>query len=107
MKLSIPAAFGSGLSLFGAFAVGAVLNEVVVKGTTAASSPFAVGGTLLGLAMIAVGLYLERKFNPSKHVPDDEQEDEDEEAEAEFDEEFSPIDEEMLEGRDRDESYES
>jgi len=107
MRLSIPAAFGSGLSLFGAFAVGAVLNEVVVKGTTAATSPFAVGGTLLGLAMIAVGLYLERTFNPSQHVPDDEAEAEDGDGEAEFDEKFSPVDEEMLEGRERDDSYES
>ena len=48
----------------------------------------------------AVGRSLERRFDPTRRASDDSEE---EDEEAEFDESLSPIDEEDLEGRERDE----
>lgn len=104
MRRAIPRAFGSGLLLFGAFAIGAVLHEVLVTGSAGAFSPFAVGGVLVGGVFILVGLRLERRFDPSEFVPATEEE---EEKLDEFDEDMTPVSEEMLEGREADDSYDN
>ena len=98
----IPRALGSGLLLFGAFAIGSVIHEVAVEGSVGPLSPYAVVGVLLGGLLIAAGLRLERTFDPSEYVPEDEEDDEEE-----FDEDLSPISGEMMEGREADEEYES
>lgn len=104
MRPQIPRAFGSGLLLFGAFAIGGVLHEVFVEGSIGLFSPVAVLGTLVGVALILGGRRMERAFEPSDYVPGAES-DADEEAEDEYDESHSPVPESALEGRDADESY--
>lgn len=94
-------AMGSTVTLVGAFIVGGVLHQAVVKGAYAVTSPPAVLGVALGLAVILVGKRLEARFDPSEYVPDAKEEDEDEEGE-EFDEKYSPVPEERLEDREDD-----
>ena len=98
----IPYSFGSAVMLAGAFAVGWVLHQVFVRGTLSVTAPPSVIGLALGLALIAVGRALERRFDPSSYVtrpPDDD----DEEA---FDEDYSPLSAGDLEGYERDEARE-
>lgn len=90
--------------LFGAFAIGGVIHGVAVEGTMAPFSPIAVGGIVLGGVLVAVGVRLERAFDPSDYVADDDEHGEDDDEDA-FDEEFSPISGEMLEDRESDEEY--
>lgn len=103
MARGVPRAFGSGLLLLGAFAVGGVLHGVAVEGSLDPLSPLAVGGVLLGAVSILVGWRLERAFDPSAYVPDGEEADEGEES---FDEELSPVSAEALAEREADEGYE-
>lgn len=100
MNWRIPRSFGSGFLLAGAFAIGWVLHQVFVLETMALTAPVAVFVTLAGLGCIALGRRLERQFDPSMFVPVD-----DEDEEAEFDEAFSPLDAEDLEGYEADEDH--
>jgi len=100
---------GTVLLLTGAFAVGGVIHRVVVEGSLAATSPVAVGGVAIGVVLILVGNRLEgdRPAPPSETDTGDEDTEgesagEEDEAAGEFDERFSPVNEEDLEGRDRD-----
>lgn len=102
MDWRVPHSFGSAVSLAGAFAIGWALHVSLVTGEAALLDPAPVLATLLGLGLVATGRAMERRFDPSTLVPDSEgAEEEDEEA---FDGELSPVDEEMLAGRERDES---
>lgn len=100
MDWRIPHSFGSGFLLAGAFAIGWVLHQAFVLETMAITAPLAVFVTLAGLGCIALGRRLERQFDPSMFVPEDQEDDE----EA-FDEELSPLDAEDLEEYDADEEY--
>lgn len=99
MNWRIPHSFGSGFLLAGAFAIGWVLHQVFVLETMAITAPLAVFVTLVGLGFIALGRQLERRFDPSMFVPEDQKDEE------EFDEEFSPLDAEDLEEYEADEEY--
>lgn len=101
----IPRMFGSVLMLVGAFAIGSVIHRVVVRGVMDPLSPLAVGGTLVGVVVILVGMRLEREFEPSEYVPDEESAEDDDEPE--FDEELSPVPGDRLEDREADEGYEN
>jgi hypothetical protein len=96
----IPYTLGSVVTLTGAFMVGWVLHQVFVESAFGPTHPAAVLVGLGGLLAIAAGRRIERGFDPSAFVRDPEPE----EDEAEFDEDFSPVSEEMLEGRERDDS---
>lgn len=98
MDARIPHALGSAVTLTGAFMVGWVLHQVLVQGALDPTAPAAVLVGIGGLVVIAVGRRIERGFDPSDYVVDPEPE----EDEEEFDERFSPVSEEMLEGRERD-----
>lgn len=100
MDARIPHTLGSVITLTGAFMVGWVLHQVFVQDAFAPTAPAAVFVGFGGLLAIAVGRRLERGFDPSWFVLDPEPDDE----EAEFDEDLSPVDEEMLAGRERDDS---
>lgn len=97
MDERIPYSFGSAVILAGAFAIGGVLHAAFVEGGLPITSPAAVFGILGGVALVAIGRALERRFDPSEFVPDSE-----DEEEEEFEEELSPISEADLEGRERD-----
>jgi hypothetical protein len=106
------AAMGSMVTLVGAFIVGAVLHQTLVQNNYPITRPIAVFGLLAGVAVIAVGLRLEGRFEPSDYVPDAEREGDDgDDGEGEgegdegFDDRLSPVSEEMLEDREADESY--
>lgn len=101
MDARIPHTLGSVVTLTGAFAVGWVLHQVFVESVLALTSPVAILGALGGLAVIAIGRRLERGFDPSEFVVDPEPDEDDEES---FDERFSPVSEEMMAGRERDDS---
>lgn len=103
MDSRIPHSFGSAVVLAGAFAIGWAIHVSVVTGEAGILDPGPVLGALVGLGMIAVGRAMERRFDPSAFVPDEEDED-DEEA---FDERLSPVDDGMLAGRERDDPDES
>lgn len=103
MDPRIPHTFGSALLLAGAFAIGWAIHGSVVTGQFGVLSPAAVLITLAGLGFLAVGRFLEGRFDPSEWTVDVE----DEEDEEEFDEELSPLDEESMSGYDRDDSFES
>ena len=102
MDVRIPRVFGSVATLLGAFAVGWVLHQVLVRNALAPTAPAAVLVGLGGLVAIAAGRRLERGFDPSAYVPDPEASEDDEE----FDETLSPVDEDALAGRERDDSRE-
>ena len=94
----IPHALGSVVTLTGAFMIGWVLHQVFVQNALDPTAPGAVLVGLGGLLAVAVGRRIERGFDPAAYVVDPEPEDDEEE----FDETFSPVSEEMLEGRERD-----
>jgi len=96
-------AMGSAVTLTGAFVVGAVLHQSLVQNRFPLTSPAGIFGLGIGVVVIAVGLGLEGRFEPSDYVPDPEEDEKDEEA---FDEELSPLSGDTLENRERDESYE-
>lgn len=102
MRVSVPALFGSTIELLGAFVIGGVLHQTLVRGAFPVTAPASVFGILGGLALILVGRRLERRFEPSEYVPAAEDEEDDEE----FDEELSPVPTERLEEREADESVE-
>jgi len=96
---------GSTLLLLGAFAVGAVLHAVFVKQSFALTAPAGVFGIAGGLALVAVGRWLEGKHRESiVPTPEDGDGDGDDGGdEAEFDEEAAPFDAADLEKYERDE----
>lgn len=102
MDARIPYTLGSVVTLTGAFMVGWVLHQVLVKGTLDPTHPASVLVGLAGLLAIAAGRRIERGFDPSAFVVDPEPE----EDEEEFDEDLSPVSEEMLDGRERDDARE-
>jgi hypothetical protein len=94
---------GSVLLLTGAFAIGGILHRTVVEGTLAATSPAAVGGVLVGAALVFAGKRLEGGL--AARPPDGGHEngnDGDDDGDGEFDERLSPVDESDLSGRERD-----
>ena len=101
MNSRIPHTLGSVVTLTGAFAVGWVLHQVFVQQALEPTAPAAVFGTVGGLLAIVLGRRVERGFDPSAFVTDTEPEEADDDA---FDEDFSPVNEEMLAGRERDDS---
>lgn len=105
MPARIPRLFGSVLLLLGAFAIGGVLHQSLVKGEFALTSPPAVFGFVAGVVLIVVGNRLEQAFDPSDYVPASEDGNEEKADEEGFDEELSPVPSERLEGREKDESY--
>lgn len=100
MDERVPATFGAVFTVSGAFAIGWAIHQVFIQGTLGPTSPPAVFATAIGAFAIWFGRRLERGFDPSSFVVDTE----DDEDEEEFDERFSPVSEEMLEGRERDDS---
>lgn len=99
MDAHVPRSFGSALLLGGAFAIGWVLHQVFVLETMALTAPVSVFVGLAGLGLIVLGRRLERAFDPSMFVPESPDD------EDEFDESLSPLDEDALDGRERDDSY--
>ena len=99
MDARVPHSFGSATLLLGAFAVGWVLHQTVVRRALSPTSPVAVLVALCGVGLILAGRAMERRFDPSAFVPDSGDDD------GEFDERLSPLDGE-LEGRERDEPRE-
>lgn len=101
MDNRVPGFVGSTLLLLGAFVIGGGLHRVFIKGTLSITSfPFVLS-LVGGGALVYAGWRLEKKFDPSELVPEDEDEGEDE-----FDEDLSPVSEGDLEGRERDDNYE-
>lgn len=100
MDARIPYTLGSVVTLTGAFMIGWVLHQVLVQSTLAPTAPGAILVGVGGLLVIAVGRRIERGFDPSEFVVDSDSE----ENEESFDENLSPIDDEMMEGRERDDS---
>lgn len=97
MNSRVLSTFGSVFLLSGAFAIGWVFHQVLVERTIAPTAPAALIGGLVGLLAILVGRRLEQGFDPSSFIVDPEDEDDER-----FDERFSPVDEDMLAGRERD-----
>lgn len=89
---------GSTLVLLGAFAIGGVLHQSLVKHQYPVTSPFAVAGMVVGVVLVVVGYRVEQRYSGA--VGDDE-----EDEEEEFDEKHSPVSEEDLEKYERDEDY--
>ena len=100
MDWRIPRSFGSGFLLAGAFAIGWVLHQVFVLEAMSPTAPVSVFVTLIGVGLVVLGRRLEREFDPSMFVPEDEADEE-----AAFDEELSPLDAEDLEGYEADEDH--
>lgn len=121
----VPQLFGSVLLLLGAFAIGSVLHQSVVKGAFGATSPPAVFGIIGGIVLIVVGQRLERRFDPSAYVVGGEEDGDGEGDEAgpageageageagdagdeatTLDGDRGPVPSERLEGLEKDESY--
>lgn len=101
MELQVPESIGGTVALGGAFAIGWALHVTLVTGRAALLDPLPLLALGAGSALVAVGYRLDRRFEPSELVDVDE--DDDEET---FDEDASPLEEEWLEDRERDDTYE-
>lgn len=101
MSRRIPNMLGSVFTILGAFGIGWVLHQVVVQEALAPTAPASVLATVGGLVAIAIGRRIERGFDPADYVYDPDPEEDDEE----FDEAYSPLSEEQLEGLERDDDH--
>jgi hypothetical protein len=102
-------ALGSSLSLTGAFAIGWALHRSLWVGDIGLLSPPAVGAVAVGVALVAGGQYVERRYDrPGRDAGASEGEDEGgaENESEEYDDSLAPVDEETLADSDaeRDES---
>lgn len=98
MRGRLPGSFGSVVALFGAFSVGWALHQTIKRGASV-TAPGVLVGLLVGVGCIILGYRLKRRFDPATLVRatgDDDAE--------EFDESFSPLKEEWLDGHERDDS---
>lgn len=101
MLIQVPESFGGTLALGGAFVIGWALHATVVTGRAALLDPLPLLAMAAGSALVVVGYRLDPAFDPSELVDADDADDEES-----FDEEWSPLEEEWLDDRERDESGE-
>ncbi|HKL30071.1 MAG TPA: hypothetical protein VJ898_12515 [Natrialbaceae archaeon] len=88
--------------LVGAFGIGWVLHRSFFVGDLGIASPAAVITLALSAVAIVVGRRLETAWDPTSVLP--EEPTAEDESEDDFDAEFSPLDDDSLEGYERDES---
>jgi len=96
-----PDSWGTAVSLAGGVAVGWALNAALVAGRADLGDPLPLAALALGVALVYAGVRLRQGFDPAELVSFPEEDDEEG-----FDEELSPLQEDWLEDRERDDSHE-
>ena len=99
--METPDSWGTAVSLAGGVAVGWALNATLVAGRAGLADPVPLAALALGVALVYAGVRLRQGFDPTELVSFPEEDDEEG-----FDETFSPLEEEWLEDRERDDSRE-
>lgn len=99
MDSRVPSSFGTTLGLAGAVLAGWGLHATVVTGQAAITDPQPLLALVSGALLSVAGARIHTRFDPSAYVTPPE------DSDAEFDEERSPVQEEWLDGRERDDPH--
>lgn len=100
MNGRITASLSSSLLLMGAFSIGWMLHQTLIRGTLSLTSPIAVAALLGGGILVCLGYRLKDRLAPGEFISGGTTRDDEE-----YVEEVSPLNEEWLDGLDQDDSY--